>query len=80
MTAGAGKGVQGVRQVALDACWSKLPSGVNIVSGSARPLRAAHVFATRRAVLAKHLAGLRKKLEESGFAWVSASSTSRCAQ
>jgi len=49
----------------------KLPSGVNIVSGPARPLRAAHVFATRRVVLAKHLAGLRKSLEESGFVWVS---------
>jgi len=49
----------------------KLPSGVNIVSASAPPLRAVHVFATRRAVLAKHLAGLRKTLEETGFVWVS---------
>jgi hypothetical protein len=49
----------------------KLPSGVNIVSGSARPLRAVHVFATRRAVLEKHLAKLRKSLEETGFVWVS---------
>jgi hypothetical protein len=49
----------------------KLPTGVNIVAGSARPLRAAHVFASRRAVLERHLAGLRKNLDESGFVWVS---------
>ena len=49
----------------------KLPGGVSIVSRAARPLRAVHVFATRRAVLEKHLAGLRKSLEQSGFVWVS---------
>jgi len=49
----------------------ELPSGVSIVSGPVRPLRAVHVFATRRTGLEKHLAGLRKRLEQSGFVWVS---------
>ena len=49
----------------------KLPNGVSIVAASARPLHAAHVFAARRAVLEKHLAGLRKRLAPSGFVWVS---------
>src|SRR5262245_54749568 len=49
----------------------KLPDGVNIVAGSARPLRAVHVFATSRVLLEKRLAGLRRSLEQSGFVWVS---------
>jgi hypothetical protein len=49
----------------------KLPGGVSIVSGMAQPLRAVHVFATKRAVLEKQLAGVRKSLEQAGFVWVS---------
>lgn len=48
-----------------------LPAGVRIVPKPARPLQAAHLFVTRRAVLARHLAALRKQLEPTGFVWVS---------
>jgi hypothetical protein len=63
--------------VAIDApreyrTWvGKLPQGVDIVSKSARPFRAVHVFATRKADLQKHLAICRKRLEQTGFVWVS---------
>lgn len=48
-----------------------LPKGVTLVSGTARPLDAVHVFTTKRAVLEKHLADLRRRLEQTGFIWVS---------
>jgi hypothetical protein len=49
----------------------ELPKGVAIVSKSAQPLRAVHIFATKRGVLEKHLLSLRKSLEQTGFVWVS---------
>ena len=49
----------------------ELPEGVTIASRSAGPLRAVHVFATRKAVLERHLADLRRRLEQTGFVWVS---------
>jgi len=49
----------------------EVPKGVTIVSKSAQPLRAVHVFATKKAVLERHLADLRKRLEQTGFVWVS---------
>lgn len=48
-----------------------VPKGVTIVSKFARSPRAVHVFATRKAVLERHLQDLRKRLEPSGFVWVS---------
>ena len=49
----------------------ELPVGVRIVSKPGKPLQAAHVFATRRAALKKHLVAFRKQLEPNGFVWVS---------
>jgi hypothetical protein len=49
----------------------EVAQGVRIVSKSAGPIGAAHVFATRRAVLKKHLSSCRKRLEQAGFVWVS---------
>ena len=49
----------------------ELPRDVAIVSKSAGALGAVHVFAKRRAVLEKHLSGCRKRLEQTGFVWVS---------
>ena len=48
-----------------------LPAGVRIVSKPGSPLQAVHLFVTQRAVLARHLAALRKQLEQAGFVWVS---------
>ncbi len=49
----------------------KLPEGVAVVSTSRQALGAVHVFATKRTMLEKHLSALRKRLEQSGFVWVS---------
>ena len=49
----------------------ELPAGVRIVSASATPLQAVHLFATKRSLLAKKLASFRKQLEQTGFVWVS---------
>jgi len=49
----------------------ELPAGVRIVSKVGKPLQAAHLFATKRAVVKKNLAVLRKLVEQSGFVWVS---------
>ena len=63
--------------VAIDApreyrAWvGKLPEGVAIVSKSSQPLRAVHVFSTRKANLEKHLRSCRECLEHTGFVWVS---------
>jgi hypothetical protein len=48
-----------------------LEPGVGFTTKAARPLAAAHFFATRKASLAKGLAQLRKLLEPAGFVWVS---------
>lgn len=48
-----------------------LPAGVRISSSTMKTPEAVHLFATRRAVLAKHLASLRKRLTQSGYVWVS---------
>jgi hypothetical protein len=63
--------------VAIDApkeyrAWlGALPHGVRISSSIAAPPEAVHLFVTRRALLAKHLVSLRKKLTQTGFVWVS---------
>jgi hypothetical protein len=63
--------------VAIDApteyrAWlGKLPSGVSIVSSLSGAPRAVHVFATERGVLERRLHALRKRLEQTGFVWVS---------
>jgi hypothetical protein len=53
----------------------ELPPGVKIVSKLPTKIRehvqAAHLFVTRRSVMAKELARLRKLLEQNGFVWVS---------
>lgn len=49
----------------------ELPAGIRIVCKLNKPLQAAHVFVTQRAVLKKHLVIFRKQLEQSGFVWVS---------
>ena len=49
----------------------EVPQGVTIATTSKQPLHAVHVFATRRATLAKHLTALRKRLHNTGFVWVS---------
>jgi hypothetical protein len=49
----------------------ELPAGVDVGAKAKGPVQAAHVFATRRADLEKHLASLRKALEPAGFVWVS---------
>jgi len=48
-----------------------LPEGVRIVTRTTKPIQAAHVFVTERAVLKKTLAAFRKQLEQAGFIWVS---------
>lgn len=53
------------------AAWVKAPKGVAIVSKLARPMHAVHVFATKRAVLERHLSALRGRVEQTGFVWVS---------
>jgi hypothetical protein len=49
----------------------ELPEGVVVSSRRSTPVSAAHVFATRRADLDKHLGALRRSLEPAGFVWVS---------
>jgi hypothetical protein len=49
----------------------ELAKGVAIVSTSAQPFHAAHVFATSRAALERHLSDCRKRMEQTGFVWVS---------
>ncbi len=48
-----------------------LPEGVALVTSSKGSVQAAHVFATKRADLAKRLGALRTRLEPAGFVWVS---------
>ncbi len=49
----------------------ELPTGVTLASRSTKPLRSIHVFATKRSVLERRLSDLRKRLEQTGFVWVS---------
>lgn len=49
----------------------ELPPGVRVVSRANKPLQAAHIFVTKRVTLEKNLAIFRKKLEQTGFVWVS---------
>lgn len=54
------------------ASWlGRLPAGVTLTPRVAKPVAAAHVFATARAPLARQLAGLRRSLAPDGFVWVS---------
>ena len=48
-----------------------LPEGLRIVSRTNKPVRAAHVFVTKRAVLERNLVAFRRQLEQDGFLWVS---------
>jgi len=54
-----------------DSWLDGLPAGVSLVRRAPRTVEAAHVFATRRAALAKRLASLRRSLAPAGFLWVS---------
>jgi hypothetical protein len=49
----------------------ELPEGVSLVSRHRGPIRAAHVFAKRRATLEQRLGALRKDLDPTGFVWAS---------
>lgn len=49
----------------------KLAPGIDLASKASAPLRAVHLFATNRGALEKQLASLRKRLEQTGFVWVS---------
>ncbi len=49
----------------------ELPPGVRMVAKLSQPLHAVHLFVTKRALLEKNLVTLRKKLEQTGFVWVS---------
>ena len=54
------------------AAWlGPLPEGAELTSRAKKPIAAAHVFVTKRAVLAKELTRLRESLEPAGFVWVS---------
>ena len=48
-----------------------LDPGVDFASRPPRAVAAAHVFVTRRAELARHVAALRKSLAPAGFVWIS---------
>ncbi len=48
-----------------------LPAGVRIVARSGKPIEAAHIFVTDRAVLERKLTAFRKQLQQNGFVWVS---------
>jgi hypothetical protein len=67
----------GMTLVAIEApkeyrSWlGQIPAGLAIVSTSNTRVEAAHIFATKKAILKKHLAAFRRTLEQSGFVWVS---------
>jgi hypothetical protein len=48
-----------------------LPVGVALVTLAKTPVRAAHVFLSKRSDLQKRLPGLRRQLDPAGFVWVS---------
>jgi hypothetical protein len=49
----------------------ELAAGVRIESTTAPPLQAVHLFVTKRSLLARKLRTLRKRLQQTGFVWVS---------
>ena len=49
----------------------ELPPGVTFTTRRTKVVAAAHVFVTRRAILARHLVDLRQSLEQTGWVWVS---------
>ena len=49
----------------------ELPAGVRIVASADGRMEAAHLFVTKRAVLQKKLTQFRKRLDQTGFVWVS---------
>ena len=49
----------------------EIPAGLAIVPTSKKQVEAAHVFATKKAILKRHLVAFRRRLEQSGFVWVS---------
>lgn len=49
----------------------ELSAAVRVVAKTNKPIQAAHLFVTQRAVLAKNLEAFREKLEQRGFVWVS---------
>jgi hypothetical protein len=53
------------------ALLGELPPGATLSSKWKGPVRAAHVFVTRRADLAKQLSVFRKALVPAGFVWIS---------
>lgn len=48
-----------------------LPEGLKLVTKAAKPIEAAHIFATESAFLDAMLSRLRKELKQDGFVWVS---------
>jgi hypothetical protein len=48
-----------------------LPEGASIAGKGKPPLKAVHVFVTKRAELARHLEHLRKALVPDGYVWIS---------
>lgn len=48
-----------------------IPAGLAVVSTPEKQVEAAHIFATKKAILRKHLVTFRRRLEQSGFVWVS---------
>lgn len=67
----------GMTLVAIDApneyrSWlGEIPADLAVVSTSKKQVEAAHIFATKKAILKKHLVIFRRRLEQSGFIWVS---------
>jgi hypothetical protein len=67
----------GMTLVAIEApsayrSWlGEIPADLAIVSTSNEQVEAAHIFATRKVILKKHLVAFRRRLEQSGFIWVS---------
>lgn len=49
----------------------RIPADLAIVATSKKQVEAAHIFATKKAILQKQLVALRRRLEQSGFVWVS---------
>jgi len=49
----------------------EIPADLAIVSTTEKQVEAAHIFATKKVILKKHLVTFRRRLEQSGFVWVS---------
>jgi DUF3052 family protein len=48
-----------------------LPPGVDLVTKRPRPIKAAHVFVSRKSDLQDHIEWLRRALDPAGFVWIS---------